>query len=174
MLGVAPDQIFDQLRAANYDFEFTTFAGGSITTKGRKTLTKVTTPDGVRIDIKSAEDALNFIDSTDDVFNKIDPTRFRSSRASLVLARRIGIPFLRHKLVIDGLRDGSLKNAARGSPQYIGNQIQAGLQETKLQIAGKMPTISNALSRFDLDEAAATAINTGTNNEAVVASVQHR
>ncbi|MYB40358.1 hypothetical protein F4X86_03800 [Candidatus Saccharibacteria bacterium] len=172
LLNVAPDQIYDQLTKAKYELEFTTFSGGAVVTKGHRTLTKATTPDGTVIEIKSSEEALRFIDGAGDIFNKTDPTRFRANRASFILARQIGIPFLRHRLVIDGLRDGSLKNAARGSPRYVGDQIQAGLQQTKLQLAGKLPTISNTLSRFSLDEAAATAINTGTNNEAVVASVQ--
>ena len=173
LLDVAPDQIYRQLSNAGYELEFTLFKG-HLVTKGHRTLTGAVRPDGTRVDIKSTEDALKFIDETGSVFNKVDPTRFRSSRASFLLGRQIGIPFLRHRLIIDGLRDGSLKNAARGSPRYVGTQIQTRLQETKLHIAGKLPNLAKSINRFGLNETveAAVDVETTPNKEVLIANTQ--
>ena len=66
LLGVTPDKIYRHLEnTKGYKFEYSTFKGGPLITKGRKTLTRVTYPPGpdgtVRVkDIKSTSDAFGF------------------------------------------------------------------------------------------------------------------
>ena len=158
LLGVSPNKIYTTLTHKGYDLKFTTFKGGSVLTKGRLTLTEVTDKKGNIRQIKSHQDALTFLREVGADFDNTELTRFRASRSSFLLAKHIGLPFLRFRLIIDGLRDGSLRNAIRGSPaNFLGQRVDEELLDGKNRLLKKLPNIKKFLSRFGADDLVDTA-----------------
>ena len=149
LLGVSPDKIYRHLNQKGYKFEYTTLRGGALTVKGRKTLTKVIEPGGQIRDIKSSADARQFLADIRYSFDDTEVSRFRATRASLLLAKQIGLPFLRFRSVIDGLRDGSLKNTIRGSPtNFVSQRINEEILDGKTRLARKLPRMQKSLANF--------------------------
>ncbi len=181
LLGVTPDKIYRHLNTKGYKFKYSTFEGGALSTKGRKTLTQVTyppEPDGtVRVrDIKSSSDALDFIRSSRASFDDLEVSRFRALRASLLMGKQIGIPFLRFRIIIDSLRDGSLRNSVRGSPtNFVQQRISEEILLKKKHLGNKLPRLNENLKRFDVDELAEIArvdANQNLGREAVTANIR--
>ena len=159
LLGVTPDKIYRHLEnTRGYKFEYSTFKDGPLIAKGRKTLTRVTYPDGTVKDIKSSSDALDFVRASRLSFDDLEISRFRANRASFLMAKQIGIPFLRFRALIDGLKDGSLKNSIRGSPaRFVQQRVNEEILVKKQRLVDKLPRLKENLERFDVDELADTA-----------------
>ena len=156
LLGVSPDAIYKNLELKGFKFEYSALKGPA-TTKLRRTLTHVTYPDGAEINIRSSEDALKFVDEVKGAFGDTELDRFKANRASFLLARLVGIPFLRFRVIINGLRDGSLKNSVRGSPvSFVRDQISESILDVKQGLANKLPRLKSTLGRLGLGEAAAS------------------
>ena len=165
LLGVTPDKIYRTLNKKGYKFKFATFEGGAVVAKGRSTLTKVTHPNGRVQEIKSSSDALEFLRSSHNSFDDFEVSRFRATRSSLLLAKQIGIPFLRFRVIIDGLRSGSLKNSVRGSPvDFVQQRITEDLIDGKQRLAERLPKIQENLSKFEIDELAEIAKTDASSN----------
>lgn len=176
LLGVTPDKIYRHLNTEGYKFKYSTFEGGTLATKGRKTLTQVIYPDGTVKDIKSSSDALDFIRSSRTSFDDLEVSRFRALRASLLMGKQIGIPFLRFRIIIDSLRDGSLRNSVRGSPtNFVQQRISEEISLKKQRLGDKLPRLNENLKRFDVDELAETArvdANQNLGKKAVTANIR--
>ena len=153
LLGVTPDKIYRNLNTKGFKLEYTTLRGGSIATKGRRTLTKVTYPNGEVRNIKSTAEALDFVRNVRTSFDDLEVSRFRAARAGLLLAKQIGIPFLRFRVIIDGLKDGSLRNAVRGSPtNFVAQRISEEILDNKQRLANKLPRLKATLAKFGADD----------------------
>lgn len=160
LLAVDPGSIYDHLKTKGYKFEYTTLSGGSVTAKGRKTLTKAILPDGSVREIRSSADALEFLKSAGKEFDDTRIERYRAWRGQMLLGKQIGIPFIRFRATIEGLRDGSLKNIVRGSPVPVSKEIQAD----KRRLANKLPDLRNGLQRFGVDGLADAVSEDATKN----------
>lgn len=149
LLGVTPDKIYRHLNQKGYKFKYSTLRGGSLATVGRKTLTEVEYPDGSKRQIRNSEDARLFIRDAAGSFDDLEVSKFRAMRSSFLLAKQIGIPFLRFRVIIDGLRDGSLKNLVRGSPgEFVNQRIDEEMLGGKQRLARKLPRLGSGLEKF--------------------------
>ena len=149
LLGTTPAKIYDHLYDKGYRFKYTTFKGGSVFTKGKSTLTEITAPDGEVREIRSSREALNFIDEAGDEFDDLLVTRFRGARAQMLLAEQINIPFLRFKTLINGLKNGSFRNAIRGSPvEFVEQRVNEEIFQGKTRISNKLTGIRQTLSKY--------------------------
>lgn len=163
LLGVTPDNIYTNLNKQGYTFKYKTF-GGSKTTLGRKTLVEVGYPSGEGdtkgrvVEIRNSQDAQAFLRDIGGSFDDQEVSRFRAMRSSHLLAKQIGIPFLRFRTIIDGFRDGSFKNLIRGSPAaFVKQRIDEEIVAGKRRISARMTRLQKNLKRFDLDELADSA-----------------
>ena len=158
LLGVSPDKIYTSLNEKGYKFKYATFRDGSLTTLGRKTLVEVEYPDGSKKQIKNSADARAFLSDTRKVFDDPGTSRFKAMRSSFLLAKQIGIPFLRFKVVIDMFRDGTFKNLVRGSPaEFVNQRISEEILGVKQRIGNRMTRLKKNLKRFGVDELAESA-----------------
>lgn len=152
LLGISPDKIYSHLNTKGYSFEYS-ILGGSATAKGRKTLTRVIYPDGTSQKINSSAEARDFLNKVRFDFDDTEISRFRASRASFLLAKQVGIPFLRFKTLIDGLKDGSLKDSVRGSPSnFVQQRVNENILDNKQRLANKLPRLQNNLSGFKAED----------------------
>ena len=152
LLGVTPDNIYQHLNQKGYRFEYSRLAGSKITL-GQRTLSKITYPDGTTRQIKSQADALQFLQDIGNNFDDTETSRFRATRASFLLAKQIGIPFVRFRLLIDGLRSGQLRNSIRGSPQqFVRQRINEEMITIKRSLGQRIPLLGKSLGRFGLNE----------------------
>ena len=119
---------------------------------------------------------LDFIRASRLSFDDLEISRFRALRASLLLGKQIGIPFLRFRIIIDSLKDGSLKNAIRGSPtRFIQQRINEEILVKKQRLVDKLPRLKENLERFDVDELADTAradANTNLGEKAIDSNIK--
>ena len=170
LLGVTPDKILTNLKQRGYVPKFTIVEGGSRFTLGRKTLTQVKYPDGTVKEINNSAEARAFLTDVRQTFEENNFSRFKAVRASLFLAKQIGIPFLRFNAIIDSVRDGSVRHITRGSPQdFVRERIDDEILEVKDRVANKSGRLKDNLRRFDLDEIADEANERITLRQAGVA-----
>ena len=149
LLGVDPDRIYRSLDGKGYTMKYTTLRGGALITKGRRTLTAITGPDGVERQIRTHEDALENLRQIRADFDDNELGRFRAMRSAFLTAKQINLPFLRFRLIIDGIRDGSLRNSIRGSPgQFFQQRLSEDLLEGKKRLLNRLPRIPQVLERF--------------------------
>ena len=152
LLGVHPNKIVSTLRNEGWDLHFS-YREGHTSTTGRWTLTQAIDPDGNPRTIKNTREALNFLRQSKSAFDNNDLGRFRAARSSLLLAKQIGIPFLRFRVIIDELGGGGLRNAIRGSPSNLLEQrLTESMFNDKNRLLGKLPLIGRTLERFKADE----------------------
>ena len=172
LLGVTPDKIYSSLNRKGYKFTYGTLRGGSFATFGRKTLVKVEYPDGRIQEIKSSADARGFLSEARSSFDDLETSRFKAMRSSFLLAKQIGIPFLRFKVVIDMFRDGSFKNLVRGSPaEFLGQRIDEEVVGAKKRLAQRLPRLNQNLKKFGVDELTETTRQSGDLRQAGLANV---
>ena len=151
LLNITPDKIYRHLNESGYKFRYSTFKGGAPLTWGRYTLTGVQypgDPDERWRQIRNSDDALKFMRDTGASFNDSDLSRFRATPASFLLAKQIGVPFLRFRVIIDGLRSGSFKNTIRGSPGYVSQLIDQELLDGKQRLAQKLPRLKRGCAKI--------------------------
>ena len=152
LLGVHPDKILGTLRDKGWKLHYS-YTEGSTLAKGRWTLFGAVDPKGNIHDIRNSRQALAFIRQSGSAFGNTELGRFRSIRSSFLLAKQIGIPFLRFRVVIDELRSGSLRNAIRGSPSNLLEQrVTESMFNGKTRLLGKLPLIGRTLERFKADK----------------------
>ena len=153
LLGVDPDRIYRTLGGKGYSMVYTTVRGGPIITKGRRTLTEIIGPGDVRYPINSSEDALRVLRQIRLDFDDTELGRYRAMRSAFLAAKHINLPFLRFRLIIDSIRDGSLRNSIRGSPaRFFQQRLSEDLLEGKRRLISRLPRISQTLERFGAGE----------------------
>ena len=168
MLGVTPHKLMGHLEAKGYRFKHGTFKGGGLLTKGRRTATKAYLPDGTVKEIKSSKDMRALIKQVNvDLDDGTAASRFRATRASFLLAKKSGLPFMRFMTIIDGLRSGSLKNTVRGSPKAMVELVNESIIDGKNRIGKRLPKLRNSFRRLGIEGNIADAKNSLTQNKSL-------
>lgn len=185
LLSVDPRSLMDQLRSrgssgTRFEFEYGRFGKGkNIWTQGKDSLTKiqVINSSGKVVEEFAPKNFTEFSASLDnleghfsDTFGDTEIGRYRTLRAQLLLAGQSRLPFARFKTIIKSLKDGSLKNAVRGSPgalkQAVTEKVNESILKTKKRITkatGLRDSIKNLGGEEALDDTEKQATKGGTN-----------
>ncbi|MCY4011031.1 MAG: hypothetical protein OXF30_03170 [Candidatus Saccharibacteria bacterium] len=158
LFGTTPNQIFNHLTGADYDMgEFNRFRHSQWWTWGRKTLSGVRSPDGRPIPLNDIKDLNNFRDDINrNLYNGGRFDSYRAHRSAVYIAKITGMPFVRFRLLIHDLKNGTLKNRIRGSPgalkTAVNQEINHNISEGKSRLRRLVGTDS-ALKKMGITDA---------------------
>ena len=146
LLGTSPQAIVQNLTDKGYNFEYKQLSG-PLSTRGRLTITSITTPDGKEIPIKSLKDGRAFIQSIPGDFDDTNFSRYRALRTQFLLAKRMGIPFARFTVVLDKLKKSKTPVQTRGSPAET-IDVKQGVSEDILDDKARIAKKTGLLTRI--------------------------